>query len=493
MLVRVAALAGAALALAAAVVVWILKDSQNEQTRRQEERRARRLAAVRRSVPRGARGAFDISAVRRYGAISSQPRLVANLSARAGPYIVSIRQVTAEDNTRNIWDAFDPVSALARPLGVTEVLLQVDPVQPELPIPRLRFADAPGRDEQGNLLHREVRPELVAPLTLPTGWGFRVRLTSIAERSRFIEVLEGVLSAPTDGDEWPFSIHKIPLPTCPRLFGDISILTPTNSLAFLRTREPLVLTGDRVVEVENSSTTAQPVTTLPYLRLILPVGTTTGIQAVLPTPSYALSVRAEQASTGHIRVTGQWRGKAWSVQVWEYEPFVVVLPNPGSQAPTCLRVSLYPTNETIFLPAAKSVFPPERATRAGSLAFFIRVNERPLGPALLPVSLERWEEGAWSSPRTVSMPVQPTGLAVLGGLAEGRYRVRLDTSRLNVLSSFPVGEYLERRYGASQGTWHNVLQEVSVVAGQRSYAKTVTFTPARATTVTQLPPFSGRR
>jgi hypothetical protein len=478
----------ACMAIAGAItVVVVTARSRSDRRERYGRNSGERLPMAAR--PLGPAIVPDAALAGRYAAASGRPRLVANLASRAGPYVVSVRQITAADRVRNLLEVL-PRSALAvSPIGSFELLLQVNPV-----------GDAPSRfevdqgefrviDDRGSELSRAIPASAVGDSgQLAGGRRFALQVSAPHPQATLLRSIEGAIIAYGPGGRlpqaWPFKITNVPLPTHQRLFGEIRPRWLNRPAVVHLGSTAQVLTGSASEEASSAAEAEQTSTTLPYLRLVLPCGQPTSLTPILPGGSQVLTIVARPLADGNISIGGVCGTRSWHVTIWDREPITLALPRSPDGRRLGLQMNLSRTDEPLLLPAARPIFPAEGDIPAGSLAISIRVGQRPVGPAMLPFGIRRARGGSWSEERRTSAPVRANGQAIIGNLAAGRYRVVLDPDGMS-----PVGategvnarQYLSRRYGAVAGSWHGTTQEVIIEPGRRTYGAALVFEPAPPT------------
>lgn len=428
----------------------------------------------------------DAAMIGRYAASSGRPRLIANLASRAGPYIVSVRQITAADRLRNMLEVLPPSASAVAPIGSFELLLQVNPVG-DAPS---RFEVDPGEmrisDDRGTQLSRTTPAAAFTDAGQPTGGRrFAFEVSPPHPRATLLRSIEGAIIAYDAGGRlpraWPFRIANVPLPTRERLFGDIRPRWLQEAAVGALGGTSHVLTGSASDAAAVASESEQTSTALPYLRLVLPCGASTRLSSVLPEGSEGLSIMARSLPDGNIKVQGTCGARLWDVTVWDREPFTMVLPRSPGGRRLALLLNLSRTDEPLLLPAARPVFPAEGVTPAGSLAISVRVGQRPVGPAMLPFGIRQARGQQWSEERRTSAPVRSNGQAIISNLAAGRYRIVLDPegmSPMGATEGVDARQYLLRRYGVAAGSWRGQSQEVTIEPGRRTYGAAVVFDPA---------------
>lgn len=469
--------------LVAGVVLaaWVVMDTARDTPRIQRHRGRRSYAPTQFLGPTVLPNA---SLSGRYGTVGGQPRLFANLATRAGPYLVSVRQLYAEDRVRNLTDLLPPMPLAAAPLGRCHVVLQVNRLHPHSPEPQLDVDSIRAVTAQGAVLLRvQGPPDIEGRVPVAGAHAFRFSIAPVPPRETLLRELTGIAVETRDGisKRYPFRIANVPLPTHPRLFGEVVPVRLKHGPS--QTQSTSVVLVGSTVEAASLDQWDASTERLPYLRLVLPIGETADLSAALAPDIPSVRLTAREFPDGNIAVSGTVGHRAWRVTVWDREPFVLTERNSADRR--AIQVTLTRSNEPVFLPMAQSLFPPTPGEPAGSVALFVRVNERPLGPAMLPFSLQRWEEGGWSAPRGSSAPVKGSGLAVIGSLASGRYRLTLHPERISPMGAVkPVtlAEYLFARYHVQTGRWLNQTQVVDVGAGRRTYARPLVLqAEARAT------------
>lgn len=427
----------------------------------------------------------DASLLARLSGFGRQPRILANLAARSGPFLISVRQLTAGDGVRSISTPLEDANAQA-PVGPWQVSIQVHPLVPtdgrvEMDPAALRAIDETGYEMAAG------RPSAPVEMFFASAGArtFAQVFAAPQPGAKLLRSIRGRLvhtGAGREADQWPFEISNVPLPTHERLFGDVTVLVLRQSSALRGLAHPQALVGD---DIETASAGAAPEETtgaLPHLGLVLPVGVTSNLGPVLPPDAPPVALQTNLGADGHILAMGSVGADSWRIKVWDGEPFLLALPATSARRSIALLLHVSRSDELTLAPASEAVFPAQGTAPAGSLVVRLRVHGRPLGPALLPFSIQRRDAGRWSAARGAAAPVRATGEAIIGNLAAGRYRVTFHTgqiSPLGVSQGLPIGEYLRRRYGVRAGTWRGDVQEVSVEPGQRTYGERLYFEPAK--------------
>ncbi|MBM3494096.1 MAG: hypothetical protein FJX72_07225 [Armatimonadetes bacterium] len=433
----------------------------------------------------------DAALIGRYTAAATQPRLIANLAVRVGSNLVSVRQIYAADRVRGLFDND------VRPgsIGVCQLVLQVNAVTgASADSAGLDSAAVEAVDDHGVRMAPVEAPIPLAGST-PTAGGrtFTLFLSAPHPDALLIRSLSGALRPTAGGPPSPFTIRDVPLPGSPRLFGDVTPLALRSGADEATSGALEVLLGDDADAASVGAQAEAATASLPYLRLVLPVGRPTPLVGATRSASPPL-VAAHPKPSGHVELTFRLGSQERRVTVWDREPVLITLPAAVSSAPTMaagetggqatgVLIHISRTDEIVMLPAARTMFPATARSPAGSLVVRFRVGARPIGPAVVPFTMSRREAGVWGSEHTSEAPIRAGGQAIIGNLRPGSYRVTFHAERMSpgITHGIGLGEYLLKRYGAAFGRWAGgVSQQVTVAPAGRTYGATVVFVPRSA-------------
>jgi hypothetical protein len=432
----------------------------------------------------------DAALIGRYTAAGGQPRLVANLATRVGDVIVSVRQAYAADRVRSLFDN----ARQTGPLGVWQLVLQSNirsrggadaSASPATDArgPDVDIRDVIAIDDHGVTM-TPVEPPVPLGGSTPTAGGrsYTFFLSAPHARAELIRTIRGKLHWLDSGvarSPQPFEITNVPLPGTERLFGEMTPLRSGSRSG--RPAAPGLLVGASLDDVIRYASSDLDMTDLPYLRLVLPVGVETGIQPVLPRTAPQVTLSATPDADGNIAVRVRVGPSRYQVTVWDREPFALVLPGGANETPTVLQMNLSRSDETIMLPAARALFAAEGRTPAGSVVVPFSVRGRPVGPAVVPVTIRRLNGSQWTQGETTEAPIRANGQAIIANLRPGTYRFRFHAERLaplGVTGGMTLERYLLKRYKVAFGRWDDAVeQEIEVLPGGRAYGRPVRFLP----------------
>lgn len=399
----------------------------------------------------------------------SQPMIIANMAAvLRRDIVVAVRQIFAEDRVRSLLDPPAPPGAVNEPPGRCRLVLQV-------------YA-APGTQDPGPVVIKSllIEDETGKSQTLDTsdratvrvpGYGFgQVDLTLPAAGARARHLRRLALRVLYADHEDAVSFTGVPLPGFPRLFGEVSLLSLRESPDG-RNPRPSVHVGWEAEDLLRHAVPASELGTLPPMRLAVVPGHTYELPLLHDVADVRMSIAASDTPEGLVRLTGLANGWPWSARVWDMEPVALIVGN-GSNRSFAIRIAVNRTMEPVPMPLPRLSFRATPGRPTGSLALRALARGRPLGPALIPFSICRWEGVSWSAPQSDLAPIYASGACTLPNIPPGRYRIRFEPERLSPLSQprFPsVREYLRARYGISNVSWHGVEQVFEVAPGRRTY------------------------
>ena len=424
----------------------------------------------------------DVALIGRSLASGGQPRLIANLADRAGDVVVSVRQIYASDRVRNLFEE----RVTPGPVGPWQLVLQTNSASTGATSSEvvLDINSVRATDSRGSAMHPiEAPASLNGPAPVPNGRTYTVFMSAPAPQATSIAEIAGVLlgqGGRADARSTPFTIRNVPLPNALRLFGEV---TPYELAAPARGRalRSGLLLGDAMEDALRGARMDASSSGLPYLRLILPVGSPTALNAVLPDRAPQITITVQPEPNGTILAEGTIGNIRWRQRLWDREPFLLVVQSKATPGPLGLQLNVSRSNENVILPAARAVFPTQGREAAGSIVVRFRVGSRPIGPGSVAVTLSRFDGTGWSAEETTEAPLRANGEAVIGNLRPGRYRVRFHPERLSPMGAVRgvnITEYLRDRYGLESARWSpEVGQEITVMPGGRSYGATVRAAP----------------
>ncbi len=424
----------------------------------------------------------DASIISRYTASAGQARLVANLADAIGDVIVSVRQVYASDRVRNLFD--DPREA--GPIGTWQLVLQTNVRQRnglQAGVNDVDISDVVATDDRGRQM-RTTEPSSVlgGSSPLPGGRSHSVFMSPPDPAAALITSVAGKvrpMGTPPETATQRFLISNVPLPGSRRLFGEITPMLLSDRTIAVSPPGPLY--GEAMEHALRGAVAHPDASDLPYLRLVLPEGVASTVRAGLSPESPRLTIAAKPEGEGHMAVSGLIGDRKWKAFVWDREPFILVLASGRKDRKIGVKISLSRTDETLAIPSARSLFASESRMPAGSIVVRFAVRDRPIGPAVVPVSVSKREGRSWSDPVTSEVPVRANGEAILSNLSPGAYRVQFHPERLAPLGvggNVTLSHYLAERYRAISGRWNDAgSQLIEVLPAGRTYGRTIRYIP----------------
>ncbi len=424
----------------------------------------------------------DANLIGQYVASAVQPRLIANLADQVGDVVVSVRQAYASDRVRNLFDDAQD----AGPIGVWQLILQSNVRQGAAASPGagdVDLYDITATDDHGTTITVTDPTSIIGGSSpLPGGRSHSVFLSAPHPEARIITAIAGSIrrTGGTSANKANrFTIRNVPLPGSPRVFGEITPLRLRHGSTHAHGPAPLY--GEDMEIALRGAAPHPDCSDLPYLRLVLPVAVGTDVQSVLPRSARALTIMAMPKGEGHLAVSGTVGTARWRALVWDREPFMLVLSDGATAQKVGVVISLSMSNDSLTLPTARSVFAGDSRTPPGSVAVRFYVRGRPLGPAIVPVTVYRRDGTLWSNGMTTESPIRANGECILSNLPPGIYRLHFHVERIAPLGArggISIAQYLVDRYQAALGNWNDAAdQRVQVVPASRTYGKTVRFVP----------------
>lgn len=418
----------------------------------------------------------DSRAVEFHRRIPLEPRLFSTFAERAGPYLVSVRQIRSADGERDLVSSHTVTN---RPLGRIYVVFQFIPAEPDVKEPCLLEVDSLwAQDDTGRRLRprRQVMPQSA----FAHGWYEVVMLEPPADSAQTLARLGGAILIKDRSGKWirrPFRLTNVPLPSGSRVFGRLASRLLSEEMARSVPPGLTVLTGRAAEEAVQRSRPAPLSMPLPPQRFLVTEGLPARMRVPTPLDSTALTVNARVGPYGSFPLTlrADGSGSRWQGKVWEGEPFVIALPQERSKERRAVVVSLSRTAIPLRPPfSIGPIFPARSGRPGGAIATEVRVGDQRFGGGMMEVRLRKRTESGWSEPQRVMVPLRMDGTFVLPNVEPGEYRMERPAQTLRPFLTEgeappPLDAYLKERFNIGNGAWHReVLEGIVVRPGQKT-------------------------
>jgi hypothetical protein len=414
---------------------------------------------------------------------SREPRLLVTLSTQAGPFTVTVRHIRAEDGLRTINMPFDGNTDSVGRFLISIQLLSRDPQavrQSRLLRGSLRAIDNTGKILRAFPPERESmeRNEL-------TNGGVRYSyvMEAPAPSAQYLTRLEGEIQILDSYSRIPFRLTNIPLPNCPRLFGQAAPRVLSAKAAAGLPSQMIVVSGPKVDALSRESTPAPEASFFPPQQLLMPDKLPVSMGVPTPEGPVWLQLTSRLGPMGSIHISlriaqSEYSPKMmeeenWKGRIWEGDTLFIVLParknEPRKAVALRIHRDILPPIATIN-DAPPPLFPASRGMPGGAITTGVIVGNQPFGPGSMKIRLWQRVGNRWSEPQDTFVVLSNNGEFILANLQPGEYRMERILDTLTPL--LPRGEkldslerYLQFRYGLRNGAWEGQIVEHIIVRG----------------------------
>lgn len=424
---------------------------------------------------------------------SREPRLIATLSTQAGPFTITVRHIRAEDRMRNINMPYDGDSSSVGSFMLAIQLLSRDLLAVDQA--RLIRESLRAVDNTGKVLHALPPERESMERSELTNGGVRYvyLMEAPAPSARFLARLEGEIQMADSASRVPFRLFNIPLPNCPRLFGQAAPRILSSRVAEGLPPQMYVAYGKRVDDLSRDSAPAPEASFFPPQLLLLPDRLTVPLGVPTPEGPTMLQLTSHAGPMGSIEL-GIGMAKAgsdgltgktvWKGRIWEGDTLLVVLPAQKNEPrkAVALRIHRDITPPLEVANDAPPMFPASQGLPGGAISTGVRVGNQPFGRGSLRVRVWQRQGNQWSEPEDAILELSSTGEFILANLQPGEYRMERVLATLTPL--LPRGErldsldrYIKFRFGLQNGTWEGqTVERIMVRGGQTTHVPPLRYT-----------------
>jgi hypothetical protein len=425
--------------------------------------------------------------------LAQEPRLFASMAARAGAYLISVRQLYSGNYMRHI---LHRNGAYGEPLGKIQIVLQTMPLRDTKASYHIDLTSLKAVDDTGRALNAVPSADNTSkPIALPN---CAVQMAALEEpdvQSRTLQSLSGTL-VETDSNgttrRIPFTLTNLPLPVGKRMFGK---MTPGKIEIAKAKHLPDGLTVILGLEAERLSTQAQPCTeysALPEQQLVIAPGLPTKIGIPEEQGDSRIVLKVTAAPMGMMQIEMRDREHTWKGKAFDCEPILIVRPKE-TRGKTRKVVMIRLSRDTSYqrnMPSAPLSFIPPPGQAGGAIMSGVVVQGRPFGEGFTLIKMWRYEEKGVSPPKVLRVPISADGTYTLPNVSPGRYRMeRFAKDLIPVLpydeTPGPIEEFLLHRFDAAEGRWTGeTVDDIVVRSGQRTTVPPLQWLPSAASRYT---------
>jgi hypothetical protein len=381
-----------------------------------------------------------------------------------------------------------PIAGGASPFSIT---LHITGAARELQTLRLDPSSIRIVDDTGASLLALKNVNSLLPVRFLGGVGYVIPIHRPAEGATLLRTVAGTILVQDAKRtaQYPFVLRDLALPSAakPRVYGR---MVPRKIPLEEQTRLPdglVVLQDESAKRVIASSEPAFVGPEQAPQRLIMAPGVPAKVRLPNPSGSEPIEMLTAIAPMGRIDLSIRYRGESWNGSTWEYESLCLVLPRSGAGKRLAAAIRL--SRNSSVTPGSEispPTFLPDQGEPGGAIVSRALVGDRPFGRGQLQVEVRHLDNGVWSAPRVVNVPIQQDGAVELTNLAPGAYSVRRVGSTASPF--LPEGEpaavqsaYLHSRFGVSRGRWvGESVESIQVRPGERAEIPPLRFVPFSA-------------